>query len=181
MTKLIKSSFNEERLEAVRTASNIVRNHTTPNHDTTDTVGKHTFNMIAMCYEFFPDASHDLIKYIVYHDVPEYVMGDIPGNAKHQHPSLGNACSDVEAAVYDDLDIKIVLDEKEMARFEFLDRAEFILWCCDQYDMGLRGERFMSALKITHSNNMLLLTSSDRALAYAAAYVYETVGDRLGQ
>nr|CAI3971245.1 hypothetical protein ORM20_00196 [Ochrobactrum phage ORM_20] len=136
----------QNRLEVVRISSTIIRNHTTlvPN-GTGYNNGCHIGNCIQLLLLTFPNAGPNLIRHTVFHDYPEYITGDIVGDAKVKFPELKDIVDHIENKVDDEFKI---LQGWEMTPYEnkilkVVDRLELFLWCREQAELGCRAPRFL--------------------------------------
>ncbi|QIW87887.1 hypothetical protein Ab1vBOLIVR5_gp239 [Agrobacterium phage OLIVR5] len=148
MTLLEKSDADllMKQLEVVRISSGIIRNHTTMvSNGSAYSNGAHIGNCIQLLLLVLPTASPALIRHTVFHDYPEFVTGDIVGDAKVKFPELKAVVDIIEEKIDKEF---IILDgydmnEAEQKFLKALDRLELYIWCLEQYQLGCRSPRFM--------------------------------------
>ncbi|QNH71849.1 hypothetical protein P9VFCI_119 [Rhizobium phage P9VFCI] len=139
-----------KQLEVTRGSNTIIRNHTTVTNSPPSAynIGNHIGGGVQLLLLFFPDASLELIRHWTFHDYPEYITGDVVGAVKVSYPKLAAALGEVEADV--EKEHKILegfeLEPLERIILDYIDRAELLLWCFEQYHMGCRTKRFLKMM-----------------------------------
>jgi hypothetical protein len=139
-----------KQFEVTRGSNTILRNHTTVTNaqPSSYSVGMHIGGCVQMLLLCYPKASQTLTRRIVFHDYEEYLTGDVVGSAKVKFPALGLVLKEVEAAI--DREYKINeghdLSNLEHIVLELVDRAELLVWCYEQYEMGCRTPRFLAMM-----------------------------------
>jgi len=123
------------RVTYLRESSNIERAHTIPHHGSY-TVGKHSFDAVMLLLALKPDASPNLIKAVLYHDLGERFTGDVPTPAKHADGEMARRLDAFEARAREFLGVNIDLTADERVWLHAVDRVELLLWCKDQLAMG---------------------------------------------
>ena len=132
-----------DKIKFAREGARVERTHASPGIGS-HSVGIHTFNMITMLLIMKPDASGDLIRAVVQHDIPERITGDMPHPAKKAGIQDDDKQVEVEHYLnmlvfgehtYDDL-----MDE-EKRWVHGLDMLEFYLYCRDQEMIGNKSIR----------------------------------------
>ncbi|QNH71431.1 hypothetical protein PP938_gp204 [Rhizobium phage AF3] len=140
-----------KQLEVTRGSNTIIRNHTTVTNSPPSAynIGNHLGGGLQLLLLFFPDASLELIRWWAFHDYLEYETGDVVGAAKVKYPQLNKVLAEIE----DDLEkneYKILegfeIEPLEKIVLDFIDRAELLLWCFEQYHMGCRTKRFLKMM-----------------------------------
>tara|TARA_R110002167_G_scaffold143958_2_gene333646 strand:- start:6560 stop:7072 length:513 start_codon:yes stop_codon:yes gene_type:complete len=124
-----------DRVTYLREASHVERAHTIPHHGSY-TVGKHSYDMVMLLLALKPDASLNLVKAVLYHDLGERFTGDVPTPAKHADGEMARRLDAFEARALDFLDLRIELDAEERRWLHAVDKVELLLWCKDQLAMG---------------------------------------------
>jgi len=124
-----------KKLALMRNASRIQRLHTVP-LTTINTVGEHTFNVLALIDCLSPGCSRNLLLAALYHDVPEYKTGDVPANAKWASPDLNASLIAIEDRIKREYDLEISLDAKEKQVLKFCDAMELTLFCIEEAERG---------------------------------------------
>lgn len=126
------------RIWLLREASNVRRCHNTPHHGVY-TDGKHTYDMLTLLLELFPDSSFSLVKAVIYHDVGERLVGDLPQSVKWWSPDIATHHRAAEDAVLEALGYKKFIDRltgEEKKHLLLCDRLELMLWCLEQMAFG---------------------------------------------
>ncbi|AKE44635.1 hypothetical protein AU106_gp004 [Sinorhizobium phage phiM9] len=146
MTDLLLKQF-----EVTRGSNTIVRNHTTVTNSPPNSynVGNHVGGCVQTLLLCFPRASTALIRWMAFHDYSEYETGDIVGSAKVKHPTLGKVVKEIEDKIEEEYQILVGYDLTELEKIvvDYVDRAELLLWCFEQYEMGCRTKRFLNMMK----------------------------------
>ena len=79
----------------LRNGMRTLRFHTVPTiHE--ETIGHHSGNVALLCLWLKPDASADLLRAALLHDLAEQFTGDVPAPAKWSSQNLDNALSELE-------------------------------------------------------------------------------------
>jgi 5'-deoxynucleotidase YfbR-like HD superfamily hydrolase len=97
-----------------------------------DTVGNHTFNMLNLLLVFQPDASSNLIKAVLWHDIAERFVGDTPSPVKKNFPAIKEALRQAEEVVNERLGIKVELTPEEDSWLHGVDKLEYFIWLSEQ-------------------------------------------------
>ena len=129
--------INFERLLLMRTAARVERCHTTTTiHRQTD--GEHTFGVLAILLTICPEASADLIKACLFHDVPEAITGDIPSPIMHKYRELRAMMNQIEADILDQYELRIDISVMEQRILKYCDRMELWMFALEEIDTGNR-------------------------------------------
>lgn len=97
----------------------------------------HQWGVATLCDQFFPDASKDLLRACLYHDVPERWCGDSPYPAKKRYePEIGRLLEEVEGRFAKLLHLDIELTEAEQWKLNFCDMLELGLWTREELALG---------------------------------------------
>lgn len=123
------------RIWYLREASNVRRCHNTPHHGEY-TVGKHSFDVLALLLTLNPEASPNLIRATAFHDMGERVVGDLPQSVKWWSPDIATSHAAAEEAVLELLQFNWSLTEQEALWLRWCDRLELMLWCLEQLAWG---------------------------------------------
>lgn len=122
--------------ESVLWAGSIVRYHNRPTAQR-QTVGEHTWRVLVIYTELFGMPRAEVYKYIIYHDVPEIVTGDIPFLPKRRYPTLKHDLTAIENEVLRDLSIELPkLLEEEKKQIKVADLLEMLFWAVDDVRIG---------------------------------------------
>ena len=127
-----------DRVTYLREASNVERSHTLPHHGSY-TVGKHSFDAVMLLLALKPDASLNLVKAVLYHDLGERFTGDMPTPTKIKDGELAKRLEMLEMRARDFLGLEIRLDSEERRWLAAVDKVELLLWAKDQMAMGNMG------------------------------------------
>lgn len=123
-----------------RDAGNVQRYHVKRTHRR-QTVAEHTFGMLMLVKqvlahtEINPDRVVLMYNYILHHDLPELMTGDIPAPIKRAHPTLGPMLDSIEADMHP-LYLDAAMTPGELALIKWADRMELVLWCLEEVRMG---------------------------------------------
>lgn len=123
------------RVTYLREASNVERSHTLPHHGSYS-VGKHSYDAVMLLLALKPDASLNLVKAVLYHDLGERFSGDMPSPAKTHDGELSRRLDRFEEKARDFLTLGVKLDSEERRWVHAVDKVEFLLWCKDQLALG---------------------------------------------
>lgn len=131
---------NLQRIWAFREGGQTKRCHTMNYHGHYD-VAQHSFNMLSMLFLLHTTTppSQELIKAVLWHDIPERWTGDVPTTAKMADPELKRAMSRIEQEVLIKLGIRElfpILTREERNWLDALDLLELALWATEQEVMG---------------------------------------------
>ena len=126
-----------ERLQLYRAAARTERCHNVPPIHR-QTVGEHTFGMLALLRLIYPCAPLELVWAVLDHDVPEGVTGDIPSPMLARYAQLKNG--DAQAAR--DTQDAYLLSRPDQLRpdhfkiYKFCDRMELAIFALEEADTG---------------------------------------------
>lgn len=126
-----------QRVLAMREASAIERAHTIRHHGSY-TDGQHSFDMLTLTLELREETSAALMRAIIYHDLPERWIGDMPHPAKYELPGMVEHIHQLEDKINRCMDWGELLTDEETTWLHTIDRLEFLLWADDQVQMGNR-------------------------------------------
>lgn len=118
-----------------RKGGNVKRFHTLNMHRE-HLVSSHSWGVAIIVIHIHPECSTRLLKAALWHDVPEYVTGDVSAVTKWDYPMLAKAVSKVEEAVIKDLGIGIDLMPFERDILKVADMTDLILCCLEEYSLG---------------------------------------------
>lgn len=131
-----------DQIKFAREAAAVRRCHTLRTVGSYD-VGQHSFGMLTLLAILKPDASAELMRFIIAHDTPERLTGDHPRTAKWagllEEDKLRDFEDDVMSEVFGD----ISLPDEERGWFIGLDMLELYLWAKDQINLGNLNVRRM--------------------------------------
>lgn len=124
-----------KRFNLVRNAGRVKRFHTTSVIGE-QTVADHTYGVMCIIQELWPDCSKKLLLAAMYHDSAEYLTGDNPAPAKRKYATLHQALSDAEEDIAREYNTTVVMDEKDERRLKIADITELVLFAREQLKMG---------------------------------------------
>jgi len=140
-----------DRVTYLRESSAVERAHTLPHHGSY-TVGKHSFDAVMLLLALKPDASLNLVKAVLYHDMGERFTGDMPTPAKHADGEMARRLDQFEARARNFLALGIELDAEERRWLHAVDRVELMLWCKDQIALGNMNAASVLGTLASHLN-----------------------------
>lgn len=121
------------------------RFHTIPHVVTQETVGHHTAGVMAIIFCLYDqDPPLRLVRAALYHDVSEWVTGDIPATAKWDFPALKEASERAEEEVMGAAGLELVLDLEEAHVLKFADMLSLVI---KAHDEVLCGNSFMLVVR----------------------------------
>jgi len=97
-------------------------------------VAQHSWRMAALLFALHPNPSQKLLWAVLFHDVPERWVGDMPAPAKWN--GLGDALEKAEHKIAKKLDIDFDLEWEEVLWLKGLDILELFLFCEDEVRLG---------------------------------------------
>lgn len=123
--------------ETVLWAGSIVRYHNRPTAQR-QTVGEHTWRVLVIYTELWGIPRAEVYQYIIYHDVPEIVTGDVPFMAKRRFPQIKQVLHHIELDhVPKILDLKLPeITMEEKGQIKAADLLEMLFFAVDDYHMG---------------------------------------------
>jgi len=126
-----------DRLKLMRVVARVKRLHTLPPvHQ--QTVGEHTFGILALIDIVLPTASKALWRAALYHDAPEGITGDVPSPVKWRHPELESALRVVEERIKNEFSMHTELSGIEKRVLKFCDIMELVIFSMEEVDSGNR-------------------------------------------
>lgn len=130
--------MNFDKLRLMRQAARVERMHTQP-LARQQTVGEHTFNVIALIDMVAPEMTINLWRAALYHDIPEAITGDMPGNIKWKYEGLAKSLEQVEENIISAYRLGINLAQKEENVLKFCDTMELAIFCIEEAERGDRN------------------------------------------
>ncbi len=124
------------QIKALLEAGQVERLHATPHHRPYN-VATHSWNMAAMLCQLHPNPSSHLIKAVLFHDVAERYVGDMPSPGKWWiSPAIGQILQKVEEEIQHLLGVSFELTERDRDWLKALDLVELFYFCCEEMAMG---------------------------------------------
>lgn len=125
-----------ERLELMRSAARVRRVHTMSLIHC-QTVGEHTFGVIAIINEILEKPSRALLRMALLHDVPEALTGDTPAPIKWKFPALKELLDKAEEDVCKTHRLYTeVLSDEELKVLTFADSMELAMFALEEVTLG---------------------------------------------
>jgi 5'-deoxynucleotidase YfbR-like HD superfamily hydrolase len=126
-------------LLAIRKGGNVNRFHTIVTHRE-HLVSSHSWGVTAIVdYLTSQAGSASLLRAALYHDVAEYVTGDVAADTKIAYPVLKETLDNITATVELDLGIRIPLGDFERSILRYADLADLGLNCLEELSLGNRN------------------------------------------
>ena len=131
-----------EKIFNVRMAGRIQRLHTRPPNGEHQNVAAHTWGVVMILLDLFPDVSKEAIVYALRHDVPEIVTGDIPANVKWSSSTISEVVEEKERDFFRKMlwSYRVPDDTPYLARellyIQLADKIELLFYCVEQMCLG---------------------------------------------
>lgn len=133
-----------EKTYNIRMAGRIRRLHTRPMNGEEQNVASHTWGLVMILLDLFPDVSKEALVLALRHDVPEVATGDIPANVKWANPELEETLENMERDFMHDMGWShrvhylggAPYHEREELYLKLADRIELLFYCLEQMYMG---------------------------------------------
>ena len=90
--------------------------------------------LLDLLYPTYPP--YNLVRAILWHDVHELWLGDMPAPAKRLDPELGTAYAAAAELVEDELDLRVLVTSAESKWLHALDALEFYMFTLDEAHGG---------------------------------------------
>lgn len=126
------------KIKAMREGGETERVHTLPHHGSYS-VGKHSFDALSLLLLLHDNPSVDLIKAVLWHDIAERWIGDMPAPAKWANPRLNFEYEQAEVVINEKIGLGALylnLNEDDRTWLDEVDRLEVMLWALDQLQLG---------------------------------------------
>lgn len=125
-----------QKIAAARAGGSVERCHGIPHHGSYSN-GKHSWNCLILLWHLFPEHWSRLSGYVMVHDVPEFVFGDIPSPVK-RYSGIFHKVEQAEDNYLRDIGLPTMssLTEEEIEIFDACDKLELYLWCREQEFLG---------------------------------------------
>ncbi len=126
-----------QRLVAIRTGGATERCHGIRHHGSYS-VAAHTWGVLALLYQLWPGDFGRLAAVVLFHDVPEAWMGDIPAPTKRYSLAVKAACDDMEYAIFKRLELPCDQDlpPEDARKVKACDYLDLYLWAKEQINWG---------------------------------------------
>lgn len=139
LVKPIKQLSTFQRLVAARTGGATERCHGI-RHSGSYPVSAHTWNVLVLLWLLWPEDFGRLSVPVMFHDVPEAWVGDIPAPTKRYNPAIKEACAEMEARIMRRLQLPWdeELPPEDRAKVKTCDLMELYMWAAEQVHGGNR-------------------------------------------
>lgn len=166
--------MNLEKFYLLRQAARVERMHTQP-LARQQTVGEHTFGVLALLDLVYPEADTNMWRAVLYHDVPEAITGDVPATAKWNYPGMAKSLKGVEQGIEIKYDLLTVeLSERDYAVLKYCDMMELAIFSIEEAE---RGDR--NAIRVAY--NCINFLKEQEYINSAAANLFDYVTSYLNR
>lgn len=133
----------------------------------TQTVAEHSARVAMLADQIMDgNASANLLRACLQHDLAECITGDIPAPAKWRNKDLRDAVARVETKFEDDNELFVELDEFESRALKWADSLECLYYCVDQLLMGNRHVQSICENVIHHLAGVAHVGRSEEVYNY---------------
>lgn len=130
---------NVLQIRAAREAGEVQRCHALPHHSPYN-LAIHSYGAVSLLLLLHPDPSLNLIKALMFHDVAERWLGDVPSPGKAISPQMGLLYEEVERDILNQLEMNPLLGAGEVMWLRAMDTADLYLWCIRESELlGNKG------------------------------------------
>lgn len=126
-----------KRVVSIRTGGATERCHGI-RHQGSYSVSQHTWGAMALLYVLWPEDFARLSPVMMFHDVPEAWVGDIPAPTKRYSKAVKEACDRLEIKIFRRLKLPhdLGLSDADKAKLKACDRLELYAWANEQVTGG---------------------------------------------
>tara|TARA_R100000995_G_scaffold59375_1_gene29951 strand:- start:1296 stop:1871 length:576 start_codon:yes stop_codon:yes gene_type:complete len=134
MNKKIKKQSDDEltKLHDRLKGGHVARYHTRPELSDGQNVAAHTWRAMVILQTLWPDVSKNCLLHLLYHDVAEAEMGDVPATTKWNYPEINELMVHAEKN-YEALigvgEIVHQVTEEDKKKCDIADKLELVLHC----------------------------------------------------
>ena len=161
------------RQKILRKGSKVKRWHTITNVKE-QTVADHSWGVASIIIDIWPDASTSLITFALWHDIPEYIVGDVPVTAKWQNKNLAKVVEEAETQVAKEHQLYVKLTDTEKLKLAVADLLE-VLWYASE-EVALGNSNFLKVFYTARKKLETLIQSMD-----CKAYVTDIINHLRGE
>lgn len=123
------------RIAATREAGTVRRCHIVPHHGQYN-IAQHSYGAASLLLLLHPCPSRELVKAVLWHDVGERWLGDMPAPAKWDNPELGRVYEEAEQKLLERLGLAQKLTDEELNWLKAVDTLDLWLWCREEEALG---------------------------------------------
>lgn len=126
-----------DRLRNIRLGGRVERCHAVPHHGSYSNAA-HSWGVAMVLWVLWPEHFPRLGIYCLAHDIPEFIVGDIPAPTLRFNPEMREMIQPLESLVAAGLQVPSEhdLSEEDMAILKVCDRLELYFWANEQMLMG---------------------------------------------
>lgn len=161
------------RQEILRKGSKVKRWHTITNVKE-QTVADHSWGVASIIIDIWPDSSTSLITFALWHDIPEFIVGDVPVTAKWQNENLARVVEEAETQVAKEHGLYVKLTETEKLKLAIADLLE-VLWYASE-EVALGNSNFLEVFHTARKKLETLIQPMG-----CEAYVIKTINHLRGE
>ena len=117
----------------------VIRYHTRPDVGKGQTNASHSWRAMVILTTLWPDIEKEAIVCLLYHDVAEAELGDLPATVKWRYAQIASAYKECERAWEKKLELPYTfenLNEQDQERVKMADMLELVLHCKRQMQLG---------------------------------------------
>lgn len=172
-----------DRVMAVRTGGTVQRCHGI-RHQGSYSVAEHTWGVLALLWLLYPDDYARLSPTVLFHDVPEAWVGDIPASTKKWDLVVKSAISAMETKIMHWLDLpdEHDLSADDHAKLKACDTLDLYLWVMEEVCGGNRHalciarelDKFYETMSMPEPAGKLLGTIRQRWVRGALGFQHAT-------
>jgi 5'-deoxynucleotidase YfbR-like HD superfamily hydrolase len=135
--ELSKYGLLEQRL----LGGQVTRFHTRPDVGENQTVAEHTWRALVILNTLWPEASKNAWFYLLYHDITEAELGDLPATTTWKYPLLAKEYRKVESEYEKTLGIDSTfyptyITDEDKSLCKMADMLELVLHCYGKIQKG---------------------------------------------
>jgi|TARA_R100001443_G_C3298773_1_gene164713 5'-deoxynucleotidase YfbR-like HD superfamily hydrolase len=116
----------------------VSRYHTRPEVGNNQDVASHSWRALVILTTLWPDISKEAILWVIYHDVAEAELGDLPATTKWNYPEIATLYKKAEQKYEKRLDLPLNenLTKSDQRKIKISDMLELVFHCKRQTQMG---------------------------------------------
>tara|TARA_R110000751_G_scaffold220032_2_gene322689 strand:+ start:3569 stop:4105 length:537 start_codon:yes stop_codon:yes gene_type:complete len=116
----------------------VSRYHTRPEVGNNQNVASHSWRALVILTTLWPDISREAVLWLIYHDVAEAELGDLPATTKWNYPEIAKLYKKAEEKYEERLELPLnrKLTKEEQRKVKICDMLELVFHCKRQTQMG---------------------------------------------
>ena len=143
-----------KKLEFILAGTEVTRYHTVRTL-VQETVGHHSHGVAMLCLFLAPDASANLLKAALVHDLAEHVLGDIPAPSKREF-GIGEQVNRLEDMLLSQHNLDPEITKEEARILKLADIAQGALFCIRELSLGNSGIKIVFHRYVSYADSMIL-------------------------